>query len=89
MKRTVNILELFSGIGGFSVGLKEAGFNISKHYFSEVDKHAIANYKYNFKDAEYIGSVKHVRNIIRTVNTNRNNGGGETYYHFRIALPRF
>lgn len=54
-------MELFSGIGGFSLGLEQAGFTFTKHYFSEIDKHAVANYKYNFKDAEYIGSVTDVR----------------------------
>jgi len=57
----VNLLELFSGIGGFSKGLSDAGFVFNKHYFSEVDKHAIANYKYNFKKSEYVGSVTDVR----------------------------
>ncbi|PZW41604.1 DNA (cytosine-5)-methyltransferase 1 [Mesonia algae] len=51
------LIDLFSGIGGFPFGLEEAGFTITKHYFSEIDKHAIANYKNNFKDAEYIGSI--------------------------------
>lgn len=51
------ILDLFSGIGGFSKGLSDAGFNIVKHMYSEVDKHAIANYKHNFKNSEYVGSV--------------------------------
>lgn len=59
--KKVNILELFSGVGGFSKGLSDAGFIFNKHYFSEVDKHAIANYKQNFKHAEYIGSVTDVR----------------------------
>jgi len=54
-------LDLFSGAGGFTLGLKQAGFSIKKTYFSEIDKHAIANYKQNFKDAEYIGSVSNVR----------------------------
>src|SRR3990167_4137878 len=57
----VNVVELFSGIGGFTKGLMDAGMKINKHYYSEIDKHAIANYKYNFKDAEYIGSVTDVR----------------------------
>lgn len=61
MNQKINIVELFSGIGGFSKGLMDAGFDIGKHYFSEIDKHAIANYKYNFKDAESIGSVTDVR----------------------------
>ena len=54
------LLDLFSGIGGFSKGLIDAGFNITHHYFSEINKHAIANYKYNFPDAQYIGSVLYV-----------------------------
>lgn len=61
MKQDIVILDLFSGIGGFSKGFQDAGFNITKHYFSDVDKHAIANYKYNFKNAEYVGSVTNVR----------------------------
>ena len=57
----IQIIELFSGIGGFSKGLEQAGFEIEKHYFSEIDKHAIANYKHNFPNAEYIGSVVDIR----------------------------
>ena len=54
------LLDLFSGMGGFHLGLEEAGFNFKKVYLSEVDKHAIANYKYNFNEAEHIGSVEHI-----------------------------
>ena len=61
MKKDIIILDLFSGIGGFSLGLKEAGFNIKKHYFSEIDKHAIAVYQHNFKNAKYVGSVIDIR----------------------------
>jgi DNA (cytosine-5)-methyltransferase 1 len=61
MKKDIVHLDLFSGAGGFAQGLKQAGFNATKHYFSEIDKHAIANYKHNFKHAEYVGSVTDVR----------------------------
>jgi DNA (cytosine-5)-methyltransferase 1 len=61
MKKDIVHLDLFSGAGGFAQGLKQAGFNATKHYFSEIDKHAIANYKHNFKDAQYVGSVTDVR----------------------------
>jgi len=57
MNKDIVLLDLFSGIGGFSKGLSDAGFNITKHYFSEIDKHAIAVYKYQFKNSEYVGSV--------------------------------
>jgi DNA (cytosine-5)-methyltransferase 1 len=57
----IELIELFSGIGGFARGFQNAGYNIAKHQFSEIDKHAIASYKYNFHDAEYIGSVTDVR----------------------------
>lgn len=63
MKEEIILVELFSGIGGFAKGLMDAGIKIKEHYFSEIDKHAIANYKYNFPDAKYIGSVKDVRGI--------------------------
>jgi len=53
-------LDLFSGIGGFPLGLEKAGFKIVKHYYSEVDKHCIANYNYNFKNSIYVGPVETV-----------------------------
>jgi len=51
-------LDLFSGIGGFAKGFDMAGFTFDKHYFSEIDKNAIANYKYNFKNAKYAGDIR-------------------------------
>lgn len=53
-------LDLFSGMGGFSLGLKKV-FNIEKTYYSEIDKYAKQVYNYNFKNSEYVGSVKDVR----------------------------
>ena len=59
----IDVLDLFSGCGGFSKGLSQAGFDIQNHYFSEVDKYAIANYKHNFKNSNYVGAVQDVRGI--------------------------
>lgn len=61
--KELEILELFSGIGGFSKGIIDAGYTITNHSFSEIDKHAIANYKYNFPNAKSIGSVTNVRGL--------------------------
>lgn len=56
----INLLDLFSGIGGFHKGLSQAGFEVTSH-FSEVDKYAIEVYKHNFKTSKYVGSVTDVR----------------------------
>ena len=53
----MKIIDLFSGIGGFSLGFQRAGYQFTEHYFSEIDKNAIANYKYNFPHAKYIGDI--------------------------------
>lgn len=58
----MTLLELYAGIGGFSKGLTESGFRFDKVLFSEINKHAIANFKYNYPDAENIGSVTTVIN---------------------------
>jgi DNA (cytosine-5)-methyltransferase 1 len=58
--RQITQLDLFSGIGGFHLGFERAGYKVNS-FFSEVDKHAIAVYKHQFKDSTYVGSVTDVR----------------------------
>lgn len=53
----MKIIDLFSGIGGFALGFQRAGYQFTEHYFSEIDKHAIASYKQNFPNAKYIGDI--------------------------------
>ena len=57
----MKIIDLFSGIGGFSLGFHRAGYQFTEHYFSEIDKHAIANYKYNFPNAKNLGNIKTIQ----------------------------
>lgn len=56
----ITYLDLFAGTGGFANGFLEAGFRFKKHYFSEVDKFAIANYHHNYPQANYVGKVEEV-----------------------------
>ena len=56
----INQLDLFSGIGGFHLGFEMAGFEVTS-YFSEIDPHAIAVYKKQFKNSTYVGSVTDLR----------------------------
>ena len=57
----MKIIDLFSGIGGFALGLQRAGYQFTEHYFSEIDKHAIANYKHNFPHAKNLGDITTIR----------------------------
>ncbi|MGQ0829335.1 MAG: DNA (cytosine-5-)-methyltransferase [Bacteroidota bacterium] len=59
-KNDIVLLDLFSGTGGFSKGLEEGGYHIKQHYFSEIDKYAIANYQYNFKNSINLGDVSKI-----------------------------
>lgn len=58
-----NYIDLFSGIGGFALGLKQAGIEFENHWFSEIDKHAINIYKKHFPNAKELGNVKTIRDV--------------------------
>jgi DNA (cytosine-5)-methyltransferase 1 len=60
MKKKINHLDLFSGIGGFHLGFERAGYKVTS-FFSEIDKHAIAVYNHQFKNSTYVGSVTDLR----------------------------
>ena len=60
----MNYLDLFSGIGGFSLGLQQAGFKFNNHFYSEIDKYAEQVYRKQFPEAEGLGSVTDIE--IRT-----------------------
>jgi DNA (cytosine-5)-methyltransferase 1 len=50
-------LDGFSGYGGFHLGFEQAGWHFDKVYYSEIDKHAIANYTHNFPNSIYAGAI--------------------------------
>tara|TARA_R110002012_G_scaffold55981_4_gene143020 strand:- start:2544 stop:3587 length:1044 start_codon:yes stop_codon:yes gene_type:complete len=53
-------LDLFSGIGGFSLGLKQAGIEPRWLGFSDIDKYANKLFKRRFPNAEQLGSITDV-----------------------------
>ena len=50
-------IDLFSGIGGFHLGLRMAGFEFSWVGFSEIDPYAIKVYEKNFPNAHNLGDI--------------------------------
>jgi len=57
----INYLDLFSGIGGFALGIQQAGVKIDKCYFSEIDKYATQIYKRHFPDAIELGDIRTIK----------------------------
>ncbi len=53
----MNYLDLFSGIGGFHLGLKMAGFQFDKVFYSEIDNYANKVYEKNFPGAAPLGDI--------------------------------
>ena len=65
----MNVLSLFDGVSCAMVALDRAGIPVDNYYASEIDKHAIAVSKDNWKDIIHIGDVTKVSfadGILRT-----------------------
>lgn len=59
MKKIVYI-DLFSGCGGFALGLKQAGVKFRVHLYSEIDKYKIMVYRRHFPNAVNLGDITNV-----------------------------
>lgn len=53
----MNLLDLFSGIGGFHLGFKMAGYEFDWVGYSEIDEYANKVYRKNFPDAVALGDI--------------------------------
>jgi len=61
MKTTFDYhIDLFSGAGGFSLGLQQAGIKFKQVFYSDIDKYANAVYKQNFPNHKELGDVKSI-----------------------------
>jgi len=59
-QQKINVLDLFSGIGGFALGIEKAGIKHNWLGYSEIDKYANKLYKRRFPNARELGSVTDV-----------------------------
>tara|TARA_Y100000310_G_scaffold84285_1_gene81101 strand:+ start:24014 stop:25135 length:1122 start_codon:yes stop_codon:yes gene_type:complete len=57
----MNLLDLFSGIGGFHKGLTSAGFEFDWVGYSEIDKYAESVYAHNFNKVEALGDIRTIQ----------------------------
>lgn len=55
-----NHLDLFSGIGGFALGARQADLQVKRHYFSDVSEHANTVYQKQFPCARPLGDVRSI-----------------------------
>ena len=60
MKHPEYVLDTFSGIGGFSLGLERAGVKPKWIGFSDIDVHANKVFKRRFKNGHELGSITDV-----------------------------
>ena len=57
----MNHLDLFSGIGGFSLAMKQAGIKHGWHGYSDIDKYANKIFGRHFNEAEKLGRIESIQ----------------------------
>lgn len=64
----MNYLDLFSGCGGFRLGLQKAGIEPEHEFHSEIDKHASSIYAKHFNKSENLNDVQNIKPIHGKIN---------------------
>ena len=57
MAKIIKAVSLFSGIGGFEVGIDNSNLKCEFVFSSEIDSHATASYLSNFKNNNLKGDI--------------------------------
>lgn len=63
----MNYLDLFSGIGGFSLAMQRVGIDFNNHYASEIDKYARSIYAKRFPRSIQLGDVRKIGDELGTI----------------------
>lgn len=58
--KQIRYISLFSGIGGFELGIQNIFPNAKCLGFSEIDKHCVAFYNSKFPDHPYLGGIEDI-----------------------------
>ena len=65
MSKQLNYIDLFSGIGGMHLGLKQAAKKYKKKvnclFYSEIDKYCIKTYEENFPGILNLGDITQIQ----------------------------
>ena len=66
MNKQINFVDLFSGIGGMHLGLKQAAqknnLKVNCLFYSEIDKYCIQTYEKNFPNTLNLGDISQIKN---------------------------
>ncbi len=58
--KTLRVVSLFSGIGGFEEGIKNSKLNAKIIFASDIDKYAQISYDANFNSENLVGDIKQI-----------------------------
>lgn len=58
--KTLKVVSLFAGIGGFEVGICDSKINAEVVFASEIDKNASISYKANFPNVKLVGDITQI-----------------------------
>ena len=68
MNKQINYVDLFSGIGGMHLGLKQAAqknnLKVKCLFYSEIDKYCIQTYEKNFPNTLNLGDISQIKNKV-------------------------
>ena len=63
----MNVVSLFSGIGGLDKGFSDSGFNVI--WANDFDKYAVETYRRNYDNEIVLGDINQIPFVLEPVST--------------------